>query len=103
MNNNNIDNDIISLYNAQKWEEIAALSSTTDDFRTCRLSWVLPDISDLCWINKIIQKYNLTKIASIGCGCGLLEWLLQKYSGKPLFQNEQILIYKMDKEEHLYF
>lgn len=82
MDNNDIDEYIISLYNAQKWKEIVALSSTTDDFRTCRLSWVLPDISDLCWINEIIQKYNLSGIASIGCGCGLLEWLLQKYSGK---------------------
>ncbi|XP_011140850.1 uncharacterized protein LOC105184021 [Harpegnathos saltator] len=81
MNNNNIDENIISLYNAQKWEEIIALSSTIDDFKTCKLSWVLPDISDLYWINKIVQQYNLSGIASVGCGCGLLEWLLQKYSG----------------------
>lgn len=82
MNNDNIDENIISLYNAQKWKEIAALSSTIYDLRTCRLSWVLPEINDLCWINEIIRKYKLSGIASIGCGCGLLEWLLQKYSGK---------------------
>lgn len=71
---------IFSLYNAQKWKEIIASSYTTNDLK--RLSWVLPDIDDLYWMNNIVRKYNLFAIASIGCGCGLLEWLLQKYSGK---------------------
>jgi len=81
MNSDDVDENILSLYNAQKWEEIAALSSVISNPRS-RLSWVLPDVRDLRWINNIIRKYNLPGIASIGCGCGLLEWLLQKYSGK---------------------
>lgn len=84
MNSDDIDENILSLYNAQKWEEIASLSFASDNFKHSRLSWVLPDISDLYWINDIIRKYNLSGIASIGCGCGLLEWLLQKCSGKSL-------------------
>jgi len=86
MSDDNIDENILSLYNAQKWEEIILLSSTINSLRTCRLSWVLPDISDLSWINNIVRKYNISGIASIGCGCGLLEWLLQKYSGKSLIE-----------------
>lgn len=82
MNSDNIDENILSLYNAQKWEEIAALSFASSNPKSSRLSWVLPDISDLYWINDIIRKYNLSGVASIGCGCGLLEWLLQKCSGK---------------------
>ncbi|XP_018376035.1 PREDICTED: uncharacterized protein LOC108769513 [Trachymyrmex cornetzi] len=81
MNSDDIDENIISLYNAQKWEEVAALSSASDNLKSSRLSWIFPDINDLYWINDIIRKYNLTGIASIGCGCGLLEWLLQKCSG----------------------
>lgn len=84
MNSDGIDRNILSLYNAQKWEEIAALSSASCNSKLSRLSWVLPDMSDLYWINNIIRKYNLPGVASIGCGCGLLEWLLQKYSGKSL-------------------
>lgn len=80
MSNDNIEENIFSLYNAQKWKEITALSCI-NDFKICRLSWVLPDIEDLYWMNKIVRQYNLFGIASIGCGCGLLEWLLQKYSG----------------------
>ncbi|KAL6446753.1 hypothetical protein ACFW04_001289 [Cataglyphis niger] len=79
MSGDNIEEEIFSLYNAQKWKEITTLACTTNELR--RLSWVLPDIDDLYWMNNIIQKYNLFGIASIGCGCGLLEWLLQKYSG----------------------
>lgn len=82
MNSDDVDENILSLYNAQKWKEIAALSSVISNPKSSRLSWILPDMSDLCWINDIIRKYNLSGIASIGCGCGLLEWLLQKYSGK---------------------
>lgn len=81
INNDNIEENILSLYNAQKWQEIAALSSTAKNLRTCRLSWVLPDINDLHWINDVVRRYNLLGIASVGCGCGLLEWLLEKYSG----------------------
>jgi len=84
MDNYDIDENILSLYNAQKWEEIATLSSVSDNFKSSRLSWILPDMSDLYWINDIVRKYNLSGIASIGCGCGLLEWLLQKCSGKSL-------------------
>lgn len=81
-NEGNIEENILSLYNARKWRDIAALSSTAKDLRTCRLSWVLPDVSDLHWIDDIVRRYNLPGIASVGCGCGLLEWLLEKYSGK---------------------
>ncbi|XP_011875754.1 PREDICTED: uncharacterized protein LOC105566402 [Vollenhovia emeryi] len=81
MNGDDLDGNILSLYNAQKWEEIAALSFTSDNPKPSRLSWVLPDVNDLHWMNDIIRKYNLSGIASIGCGCGLLEWLLQKCSG----------------------
>lgn len=84
MSDNDIDKNILSLYNSQNWEDIVALSSTINGFS--RLSWVLPDISDLSWINNTVRKYNVSGIASIGCGCGLLEWLLQKYSGKFLIQ-----------------
>lgn len=82
MNSANIDENILSLYNAQKWKEIAALSSASDNPKSSRLSWVLPDLSDLYWMNDIIRNNNLSGVASIGCGCGLLEWLLQKCSGK---------------------
>lgn len=78
ISDNNIEK-IFSLYNAQKWKEIITSSYTTNDLK--RLSWVLPDIDDLYWMNNIVRKHNLFAIASIGCGCGLLEWLLQKYSG----------------------
>ncbi|XP_011639302.1 uncharacterized protein LOC105428608, partial [Pogonomyrmex barbatus] len=79
--NNDINENIISLYNAKKWKEIVALSSTLNNFKLCKLSWVLPNIGDLYWISDITQKFNLSGIASIGCGCGLLEWLLQKCTG----------------------
>lgn len=91
--NDNINENILSLYNAQKWREIAALSCTANGLRTCRLSWVLPDISDLRWISDIVRDCNLSGIASVGCGCGLLEWLLQKCSGKSLpMSTGQILV-----------
>ncbi|XP_070514688.1 uncharacterized protein [Cardiocondyla obscurior] len=81
MNSDDIDENILLLYNAQKWEEIAALSFVSGNSKSSRLSWVLPDVNDLHWINNITRMHNVSGVASIGCGCGLLEWLLQKCSG----------------------
>ncbi|XP_076630571.1 uncharacterized protein LOC143346397 isoform X2 [Colletes latitarsis] len=81
MVNENIEETILALHSQQKWQDIANLSCTLKEFEKCRLFWVLPTINDLHWIKEIIDKYNVFGLASIGCGCGLLEWLFQKYSG----------------------
>ncbi|XP_053975841.1 uncharacterized protein LOC128874801 [Hylaeus volcanicus] len=77
----NIEEKIIDLYSQGKWIDIVNLDCISNEFEKCRLFWVLPTINDLNWIKEIIDKHSLAGLASIGCGCGLLEWLFREYSG----------------------
>lgn len=77
----NIEDRIKSLYTERKWEEIANLNCTAKDVKRSRLFWVLPTVSDLHWMDVILKAYNMYGLVSIGCGCGLFEWLFQNYSG----------------------
>ncbi|KOC59200.1 hypothetical protein WH47_11276 [Habropoda laboriosa] len=81
MANENIDEQILTLYSEEKWEDIVRLKCILNKTDKSKLFWVLPTFNDLRWIQELIEKYNLIGLVSIGCGCGLLEWLFKKYSG----------------------
>ncbi|XP_046416192.1 uncharacterized protein LOC124300191 [Neodiprion virginianus] len=72
---------VVDLYRENKWKEIVDLKDTADCFQKLRLLWVWPDFDDLNWLKNVITKKNVREIVSIGCGSGLLEWLLQKHLG----------------------
>lgn len=82
MVNENIDEQILKLYNEQKWIDIINLNCTLINLDKSRLFWVLPTINDLQWIKEVIDQNNIIGLISIGCGCDLLEWLFEQYSGK---------------------
>lgn len=82
MVNENIDEQILTLYNERKWIDIINLNCILIKLDKSRLFWVLPTINDLQWIKKVIDENNIIGLISIGCGCGLLEWLFEQYSGK---------------------
>lgn len=44
--------------------------------------WIRPELSDLEYIKKAVESERLHKVVSIGCGCGLLEWLIQTATGE---------------------
>lgn len=86
MDKDDIDEKILTLYNEQRWKDIVYLNCTSYTLNKSKLFWVLPTINDLQWIKEVIVQFDLAGLISIGCGCGLFEWLFQKYSGK-LFIN----------------
>ncbi|XP_066599591.1 uncharacterized protein [Prorops nasuta] len=74
-----IEEIIPVLYNDQKWEEILELK--VDYLKTYKFFWVLPTLNDLYWLQNIITSYKMQGIMSVGCGCGLFEWLFYKSTG----------------------
>lgn len=76
-----IEEKILALHGEQKWEDIVNLDCAINEFARCRLFWVLPTMDELRWMKKVIDEHNVVGLASIGCGCGLLEWLFKEYSG----------------------
>lgn len=77
-----IEEKILALHSEQKWEDIVNLDCVINEFARCRLFWVLPTMDELRWMKRVIDEHNVVGLASIGCGCGLLEWLFKEYSGK---------------------
>lgn len=80
----NVEEIILRLHNDCNWKDIVNLTSVIDSSKNNRLFWVLPTLDDLSWITEVIKKNKISGIISIGCGCGLIEWLLQNYSGEHL-------------------
>lgn len=44
--------------------------------------WVQPTEEDLLFIEKIMKDENISLIVSVGCGTGLLEWLIINATGE---------------------
>ena len=79
---NPILENIIKLHNNKKWIEIIDFLNTFDIEAVRKILWVFPSLKDISWITRVIEENNLRGIFSIGCGCGLLEWLIHQNSGK---------------------
>lgn len=77
-----LEKRITLLHSEGKWKEIIALGESDENHEACRLLWVWPTLDDLNWIKNVIEDYNLRGIVSIGCGTGLLEWIIQQHSRK---------------------
>lgn len=52
-----------------------------EDYREPLLVWIKPSLSSLSFIQTQMSKIGLTHISSVGCGCGTLEWLIEKATG----------------------
>lgn len=70
---------ILKLYEEGKHEEIIELSNFAECDEVRRLLWVWPSFNDLKWLKKIITDLKFKGIVSVGCGTGLLEWIIQQY------------------------
>ncbi|XP_033324632.1 uncharacterized protein LOC117219540 [Megalopta genalis] len=81
MSNENIERTVLALYGQGRWEDIANLECSSNEFEKCRLFWVLPTVNDLRWIKELMEKNHVVGLTSVGCGTGLFEWLFETYSG----------------------
>ena len=43
--------------------------------------WIRPSLLSLEFIRQEVTSLGLEAVASVGCGCGTLEWLLQMATG----------------------
>ncbi|KAF5301132.1 hypothetical protein FQR65_LT08962 [Abscondita terminalis] len=91
MEDENIDL-IISLYDENNWKEILKLSEKTREPITTRLLWVWPTTRNLKFMKETLIENQINGVISIGCGTGLLEWLLHKYT------NFSVIGYEVNKE-----
>lgn len=80
---NNFITAVKSLYEQNKWRELLNFNDCDSNTAQCLL-WVWPSEENLRFIHKHLTENNCEGITSIGCGCGLFEWLLHMSTGKEL-------------------
>lgn len=81
MERDNITKTVIELYKEKNWSEILKISEVNKNENIRHLIWVWPSMKNLDFIKRNLFERNLKKIISIGCGCGLFEWIFMEYSG----------------------
>ncbi|XP_049835374.1 uncharacterized protein LOC126279026 [Schistocerca gregaria] len=75
---------LVHSYKNGDWRNILSLLNVdhgecTSCFR--HLLWVQPTEEDLLFIGKTMKDENIPLIVSVGCGTGLLEWLITNATG----------------------
>ncbi|KAK9873819.1 hypothetical protein WA026_002177 [Henosepilachna vigintioctopunctata] len=81
---------VVDFYKNKNWKSILNLNEFSNNVKAIRILWVWPDEDDLKFIHKVILKHGMIGVSSIGCGSGLLEWILQEstrqnFHPRPLF------------------
>lgn len=80
-----MDNDFLStvldLYKRNEWQNILKLNEMSDNKTALKLLWVWPSIKNLDFIKNTVEENSCDGIISVGCGCGLLEWIIQQSTG----------------------
>lgn len=67
------------------WRKILALSQAYETSVTAQILWAFPTESCLRFLKALFKSFNIRNILSVGCGSGLLEFILQESIGKTLF------------------
>ncbi|XP_074100927.1 uncharacterized protein LOC141528664 [Cotesia typhae] len=70
---------VSKLHEEGNYEKIIELSGSAECDEAQRLMWVWPTFNDLQWIRDLLDNFKYKKIVSVGCGTGLLEWIIQQY------------------------
>lgn len=74
---------VLKLYRLGKWKEIVEKYHDHKDRN--KLLWVFPSEDNFEFLKECLKEFKCKGVASVGCGSGLLEWMLQKATGSKEF------------------
>ncbi|XP_017067812.2 uncharacterized protein LOC108105634 [Drosophila eugracilis] len=66
------------------WHKLLALGDCIDQQLKRKLLWMWPSLVDLDYFNQLLAMHDIQRILSIGCGSGLLEWLMTASGGRKV-------------------
>ncbi|KAH8381774.1 hypothetical protein KR009_000179 [Drosophila setifemur] len=69
---------------ASNWRKLLTLGGCLDQQLKRKLLWVWPTSNDLNNFNQILTTKGIQSILSVGCGSGLLEWLISATGGQKI-------------------
>ncbi|XP_017009116.2 uncharacterized protein [Drosophila takahashii] len=68
----------------RNWRKLLALGDSLDQQLKRKLLWMWPTSVDLDYFNQLLAMHHIHRILSIGCGSGLLEWLMTASGGRKV-------------------
>ncbi|XP_049870580.1 uncharacterized protein LOC126370002 [Pectinophora gossypiella] len=74
--------NVVNLYKERNWKEIVESYHNHPD--RSKLLWVFPSLDNFEFIKNCLESLKCSRILSIGCGSGLLEWLITEATGLPV-------------------
>lgn len=78
-----IVSSITDLYKENNWKEI--IHKYHDHPDRNKLLWVYPSEENFEFMKKCLNNLCCSRILSVGCGSGLLEWIITQATGKFIF------------------
>lgn len=76
-----LEENLIELTKNENWQDILKISQNYELAEKSKFLWAWPTIDCLEFLKIVLMKNNICEILSIGCGSGLLEWIINKSTG----------------------
>lgn len=73
-----LEDCLVNLSSKNDWRGIIETGKLFSVTERSKFLWAWPTIESLQWLKQHLNDNHITSILSIGCGCGLLEWLINK-------------------------
>lgn len=77
----NFKDDVRECVRKRDWQKVLKLNKKYGNQLTYEFLWTFPTEYCLDYLQKLWKSYNITNILSIGCGYGLLEFVLRESIG----------------------
>ncbi|KAF7270583.1 hypothetical protein GWI33_016474 [Rhynchophorus ferrugineus] len=72
---------VVDFHREKDWRRILDLREQFSNEDTRKILWAWPSEENLLFLREALISEHMEGVVSIGCGCGLLEWILQQYTG----------------------
>lgn len=82
MNENVLLDQVLDFYSRNDWKKVLRLNEKSECKEALKLLWAWPSEGNLQFLKGALEENGLKGVASVGCGCGLLEWIIQQFTGK---------------------
>ena len=66
----------------KQWRKLVNYGGNWNLLDRNQFLWAWPEISDLYFLNGQLKKIGIKHVLSIGCGRGLLEWIINESTGE---------------------
>lgn len=79
------ENQLYEYKKLNDWKSVLKLRENCSHDVAVHFLWVWPTENCLSYIGKILDDMKIKSVLSIGCGTGLLEWILKESLGDRYF------------------